>query len=111
MERKYDLWDKYFADTICDWDIWETRNTEFIVNRLHDDDVEEDNFTDEEIDYLLNEALDYQRESRDEDRRENMSDLECDIVNAINNSYSIENLNRDDIGKVLIRIASSYFEE
>ena len=111
MERKYDLWDKYFADTICDWDIWENWNKEFIVNRLHDDDVEETDITNEEIDYLLNEALDYQRESRDEDRRENMSDLECDIVNAINNSYSIENLNRDDIGKVLVRIASSYFEE
>ena len=111
MERKYDLWDKYFADTICDWDIWENWNKEFIVNRLHDDDVEEDNFTDEEIDYLLNEALDYQRESRDEDRRENISDLECEIINAINNSYSIENLSYGDIGKVLVRIASSYFEE
>ena len=111
MDRKYDLWDKYFADTICDWDIWENWNKEFIVNRLHDDDVEEDNFTDEEIDYLLDMALSFQKEKRDEDRRENMSDLECDIVNAINNSYSIENLNRDDIGKVLVRIASSYFEE
>lgn len=111
MERKYDLWDKYFADTICDWDIWENWNKELIVDRLHDDDVEEDNFTDEEINYLLNEALDYQRENRDEDRQENIENLEYEITNAIDNSYSIENLNRDDIGKVLVRIASSYFEE
>ena len=111
MERKYDLWDKYFSDTIYDWDIWENWNRELITSRLQEDDVEEDNFTDEEIDYLLNEALDYQRESRDDDRRENISDLEYEIINAINNSYSIENLNRDDIGKVLVRIASSYFEE
>ena len=111
MERKYDLWDKYFADTICDQDIWENWNKELIVNRLHDDDVEEDNFTDEEIDYLLNEALDYQREKRDEDRQENMEYLEDEINSAINNSYSIENLSYDDIGKVLVKIAANYFEE
>ena len=110
MERKYDLWDKYFSDTIYDWDIWENWNRELITSRLQEDDVEEDNFTDEEIDYLLNEALDYQRESRDDDRRENISDLEYEIINAINNSYSIENLNRDDIGKVLVKIAANYFE-
>lgn len=111
MERKYDLWNKYFADSICDWDIWNDWNRELIIDRLHDDDVEETDITDDEIDYLLNEALDYQKESRDENRRENISDLEYEITNAINNSYSIENLNRDDIGKVLVRIAASYFEE
>ena len=110
MERKYILWDKYFSDTIYDWDIWENWNRELITSRLQEDDVEEDNFTDDEINYLLNEALDYQRESRDDDRRENISDLEYEIINAINNSYSIENLNRDDIGKVLVRIAANYFE-
>ena len=85
MDRKYDLWDKYFADSICDWNIWENWDKELIVNRLHDDDVEEDNFTDEEIDYFLNEALDYQKEKRDEDRQENIINLEDEINNAINN--------------------------
>ena len=94
MDRKYDLWDKYFADDICNWDIWSNWNQELVVDRLHDNDVEEDNFTDEEIDYLLD-----------------MSDLECDIVNAINNSYSTENLSYDDIGKVLVKIAANYFED
>ena len=28
----------------------------------------------------------------------------------INNSYSIENLSYDDIGKVLVKIAANYFE-
>ena len=111
MNRKYDLWDKYFSDTICDWNIWEDWNRELILDRLHDDDVEETNFTDEEIDYLLNEALDYQKEKRDEDRQENMEYLEDDINSAINNSYSTENLSYDDIGKVLVKIAANYFEE
>ena len=110
MDRKYDLWDKYFADTICNWNIWENWNKELIVNRLHDDDVEEDNFTDEEIDYLLNEALDYQKDRQYEDRQENKENLEYEINNAINNSYSIENLSSDDIGKVLVKIAANYFE-
>lgn len=111
MNRKYDLWDKYFSDFICDWDIWEDWNQELILDRLHDDDVEETDITDEEIDYLLNEALDYQKEKRDEDRQENMEYLEDEINSAINNSYSTENLSYDDIGKVLVRIAASYFEE
>ena len=54
MDRKYDLWDKYFADDICNWDIWSNWNQELIVDRLHDNDVEEDNFTDEEIDFYYN---------------------------------------------------------
>ena len=111
MDRKYDLWDKYFADDIYNWDIWSNWNQELIVDRLHDNDVEEDNFTDEEIDYLLNEALDYQKEKRDEDRQENMEYLEDEINSAINNSYSTENLSYDDIGKVLVKIAANYFEE
>ena len=111
MNRKYDLWDKYFNDTICDWDIWEDWNRELILNRLHDDDVEETDITNEEIDYLLNESLDYQKEKRDEDRQENMEYLEDEINSAINNSYSIENLSYDDIGKVLVKIAANYFEE
>ena len=110
MERKYILWDKYFSDTIYDWDIWENWNRELILDRLHDDDVEEDNFTDEEIDYLLNEALDYQKDRQYEDRQENKENLEYEINNAINNSYSIENLSSDDIGKVLVKIAANYFE-
>ena len=111
MERKYILWDKYFSDTIYDWDIWENWNRELILDRLHDDDVEETHITDEEIDYLLNEALDYQKEKRDEDRQENMEYLEDEINSAINNSYSTENLSYDDIGKVLVKIAANYFEE
>lgn len=110
MERKYILWDKYFSDTIYDWDIWENWNRELILDRLHDDDVEEDNFTDDEIDYLLNEALDYQKDRQYEDRQENKENLEYEINNAINNSYSIENLSSDDIGKVLVKIAANYFE-
>ena len=109
MDRKYDLWDKYFADTICNWDIWENWDKELIVNRLHDDDVEEDNFTDEEIDYFLDTALYFQKEKRDEDRQENIIDLENEINNTINNSYSTDNLSYDDIGKVLIKIAANYF--
>lgn len=111
MERKYDLWDKYFADSICDWDIWNDWNRELIIDRLHDDDVEETDFTDEEIDDLLDMALDYQREKRDEDRQENIINLEDDINSAINNSYSTENLSYDDIGKVLVKIAANYFED
>lgn len=111
MERKYDLWDKYFADDICDWDIWNDWNRELIIDRLHDDDVEETDFTDEEIDDLLDMALDYQREKRDEDRQENIINLEDDINSAINNSYSTENLSYDDIGKVLVKIAANYFED
>ena len=111
MERKYILWDKYFSDTIYDWDIWENWNRELITSRLQEEDVEEDNFTDDEINYLLNEALDYQKEKRDEDRQENMEYLEDEINSAINNSYSIENLSYDDIGKVLVKIAVNYFEE
>ena len=111
MDRRYDLWDKYFADAICNWDIWEDWNREWITNRLHDEDVEETDFTDDEIDYLLDEALDYQRERRDEDRQENMEYLEGEITDAISNSYSTENLSYDDIGKVLVKIAAAYFEE
>ena len=111
MERKYDLWDKYFADSMCDWDIWNDWNRELIIDRLHDDDVEETDFTDEEIDDLLDMALDYQREKRDEDRQENIINLEDDINSAINNSYSTENLSYDDIGKVLVKIAANYFED
>ena len=110
MERKYILWDKYFSDTIYDWDIWENWNRELITSRLQEEDVEEDNFTDDEIDYLLNEALDYQKDRRYEDRQENIENLEYEINNAINNSYSIENLSCDDIGKVLVKIAANYFE-
>ena len=111
MNRKYDLWDKYFSDTICDWNIWEDWNRELILDRLHDDDVKETDITNEEIDYLLNEALDYQKEKRDEDRQENMEYLEDEINSVLNNSYNTENLSYDDIGKVLVRIATSYFEE
>lgn len=111
MDRKYDLWDKYFADTICNWNIWENWDKELIVNRLHDDDVEEDNFTDEEIDYFLDTALYFQKEKQDEDRQENIINLEDDINSAINNSYSTENLSYDDIGKVLVKIAANYFED
>ena len=111
MERKYILWDKYFSDTIYDWDIWENWNRELITSRLQEEDVEEDNFTDDEIDYLLNEALDYQKDRRYEDRQENKENLEYEINNAINNSYSIENLSYEDIGKVLVRIAANYFED
>ena len=111
MDRKYDLWDKYFADTICDWDIWETWNKDWIINRLHDEDVEESDFTDDEIDYFLDVALDYQRQRRDEDRQENMENFEGEIYDAIRSSYSTENLSYDDIGKVLVKIAASYFEE
>lgn len=110
MERKYILWDKYFSDTIYDWDIWENWNRELILDRLHDNDVEEDNFTDDEIDYLLDEALDYQKDRRYEDRQENIENLEYEINNTINDSYSIENLSSDDIGKVLVKIAANYFE-
>ena len=111
MDRKYDLWDKYFADNIYDWDIWSNWNQELIVDRLHDDDVEEDNFTDEEIDYFLDTALYFQKEKQDEDRQENIINLEDEINNAINNSYSTENLSYDDIGKVLVKIAANYFED
>lgn len=111
MDRKYDLWDKYFADSICDWDIWDNWNRELIIDRLHDDDVEETDFTDEEIDYLLDMALYYQKERKDEDRQENIINLEDDINSAINNSYSTENLSYDDIGKVLVKIAANYFED
>lgn len=111
MDRKYDLWDKYFADTICNWNIWENWDKELIVNRLHDDDVEEDNFTDEEIDYFLDTALYFQKEKQDEDRQENIINLEDEINCAINNSYSTENLSYDDIGKVLVKIAANYFED
>ena len=41
---------------------------------------------------------------------ENKENLEYEINNAINNSYSIENLSCDDIGKVLVKIAANYFE-
>ena len=37
--------------------------------------------------------------------------LEGEINDAINNSYSTENLSYDDIGKVLVKIAAAYFEE
>ena len=111
MDIKYELWDKYFADNIYDWDIWSNWNQELIVDRLHDDDVEEDNFTDEEIDYLLDMALSFQKEKQDEDRQENIVNLEDEINSAINNSYSTENLSYDDIGKVLVRIAASYLED
>jgi len=110
MDRRYDLWDKYFADAICDWDIWKIWNREWITNRLHDEDVEETDFTNDEIDYLLDVALDYQRKKRDEDKQENMESLEYEIGNAIDNSYSTKNLNYDDIGKVLVKIAATYFE-
>ena len=111
MDRKYDLWDKYFADNIYDWDIWSNWNQELIVDRLHDDDIEETDITNEEIDYLLDMALSFQKEKRDEDRQENISDLEDEINNTINNSYSTENLSYDDIGKVLVKIAANYFED
>lgn len=110
MERKYILWDKYFSDTIYDWDIWENWNRELITSRLQEEDVEETDITNDEIDYLLDEALDYQRDRRYEDRQENIENLEYEINNAINNSYSIENLSSDDIGKVLVKIAANYFE-
>lgn len=110
MERKYILWDKYFSDTIYDWDIWENWNRELITSRLQEEDVEETDITDDEIDYLLDEALDYQKDRRYEDRQENIENLEYEINNAINNSYSIENLSSDDIGKVLVKIAANYFE-
>lgn len=109
MNRKYYLWDEYFTNTIYDWDIWKDWNRELIVDRLHD--VEEDDFTDEEIDYLLNEALDYQKEKRYEEKQENMLDLEDEISNIINNSYNTKNLSCDDIGKVLVKTAASYFED
>jgi hypothetical protein len=111
MNRKYYLWDKYFADDICDWDIWEIWTREWITNRLHDEDVEEANFTDDEIDYLLDEALDYQRERRDEDKQENIECFEDEITDTISNSYYTGNLNYDDIGKVLVKIAANYFRE
>ena len=56
-------------------------------------------------------ALSFQKEKRDEDRQENIIDLEDEINCAINNSYSTENLSYDDIGKVLVKIAASYFED
>ena len=111
MNRKYDLWDKYFADSIYDWDIWDDWDRELIVGRLHDEDVEETDFTDEEIDYFLDTALYFQKEKQDEDRQENIINLEDEINSAINNSYSTENLSYDDIGKVLVRIAANYFED
>ena len=89
----------------------ENWDKELIVDRLHDDDVEEDNFTDEEIDYFLDTALYFQKEKQDEDRQENIINLEDEINNTINNSYSTENLSYDDIGKVLVKIAANYFEE
>ena len=42
--------------------------------------------------------------------KENKENLAYEITNAINNSYSIENLSYDDIGKVLVKIAANYFE-
>ena len=68
-------------------------------------------FTDEEIDYFLDTALYFQKEKQDEDRQENIINLEDEINNAINNSYSTENLSYDDIGKVLVKIAANYFED
>ena len=110
MNRKYDLWDKYFADSIYDWDIWDDWDRELIVGRLHDEDVEETDFTDEEINYFLNEALYIQKEKRYESMQESIENLEYEISSAINDSYNTENLNHDDIGKVLVKIAASYFE-
>ena len=42
--------------------------------------------------------------------QESIENLEYEISSAINDSYNTENLNHDDIGKVLVKIAASYFE-
>lgn len=108
INRKYDIWDKYFSDQIYDWDIWEDWSREWITECLND--VEEQDITEEEIDFCFNEALEYQRERRQQYKEDNIDFLKSDIEYAIEQSEYSDHLDCDDIGKVLCSLASSYFE-
>ena len=108
-DRKYELWDKYFGDAISEWDIWEEWTREWIEDRLNEEGVED--ATDEEIDYCLEEALDYQKEYRDQELEEAKSALRSDVEYAIEQSEYVEHLDYDDIGKILCSLAANYFEE
>ena len=108
MHRRYDMWDQYFSDIVPNWDLWEEWTDQWIRDVLDDEKVE---YTDGDVEYLLDQAKEYQEEMRSEAKQEDLVTLEGEINDAINNSYSTENLSYDDIGKVLVKIAAAYFEE
>ena len=108
MHRRYDMWDQYFADTIPDWDLWEEWTDQWIRDVLDDEKVE---YNDGDVEYLLDQAKEYQEEMQSEAKQEDLETLEGEINDAINNSYACDHLSYDDIGKVLVKIAAGYFEE
>ena len=108
MHRRYDMWDQYFADTIPDWDLWEEWTEQWIRDVLDDENVE---YTDGDVEYLLGQAKEYQEEMQFQAKQEDLETLEGEINDAIEHSYACDHLSYDDIGKVLVKIAASYFEE
>lgn len=104
--NKYDIWDKYFADTICDWDIWKDWTKDYITERLDEENVE---YTDEDVEYLYESAIDYQNDIRSDEIEEAKNTLYSYLDYAIEESESSAHLSPDDIGKVLTKLAVSYF--
>ena len=107
MHRRYDLWDQYFANTIPDWNLWEEWDEQWIKDVLDDDENVE--YTDDDVEYLLDQAKEAQEEMRSEAKQEDMENLEGEINDVLERSY--DHLSCDDIGKVLVKIAASYFED
>lgn len=102
------MWDRYFADPICEWDIWEEWTREHITERLDEEDVK---YTDEDVEYLYETALDYQNDMKSDEIEEGKRTLYSDIDYAIEGSEGALHLSYDDIGKILTKLAASYFEE
>ena len=108
MHRRYEMWDEHFSDTVADWDLWEEWNEQWIKDVLDDEQIE---YTEDDVKFLLDQALEYQEEMRTEAKQADIENLEGEINDTLERSYSCDHLSYDDIGKVLVKIAAGYFEE
>lgn len=103
-----ELWDQYVADAIYDWDIYQEWTKSDIEQILLDEKVE---YQPSDLDALLEYALEMQNEMIEEDKENNVTDLYHVIDDTIADADCSAHLDNDAIGKVLVALACSYFND
>jgi len=103
-----ELWDQYIADAVYGWDIYQEWTKSDIEQILLDEKIE---YQPSDLDALLEYALEMQSEMVEQDKENNINDLYHILDDAIADTDFTAHLSNDEIGKVLVALACSYFND
>lgn len=102
-----EIFEHYIINDIEDWDPFEVWDKEDLKDILKLKNIE---YSNEDFCGLYDMLLNFQEQQKARIKEQDIKDFEQEIRDTIYNSGNIFSLNYSDIGKILVKIASNYFE-